>query len=101
MPTSFDDRWSQDLVGNVKRFSYSYEVAIVEGSVTCQRLSSSALISKRICKLGAQFPGDQHEGRRGKPKAAAGVGRLIAFITVHADNLSLSSFEDNAHLKKR
>lgn len=57
MPARFDDQQSQDSVGDVNRISYSYEVAIVEDIVTCQRIPLLALISKRICKVGVKSMG--------------------------------------------
>ena len=57
MPARFDDQQSQGSLGDVDRVSYSHEVVIVERFVTCQRLSLSALIGKRICKLGTKVLG--------------------------------------------
>ena len=57
MPARFDDQQSPGSLGDVNRVSYSHEVAIVERFVICQSLSLSALIGKRICKLGAKVLG--------------------------------------------
>ena len=70
-----DDQPSQSSIGDLNGFSYNYEAAFVEDLVKCRRASLSALINKRICKLGAKFLGiSQSEGEEDQRSLLAAEG---------------------------